>query len=87
MTRQSKQCDIYHYCCFLIKGFKFRANVCSRCHGLLMMSMNLSDIAFLNIKTPDHGCIISRNSKGEGHKLNAKYRFDLRDQNIQNYHN
>ena len=27
---------------FLNKGFKFEPNVCSRCHDLLMMSMNLS---------------------------------------------
>ena len=29
----------------LNKGFKFRAYVCNRCHDLLMMSMNLNDIA------------------------------------------
>ena len=31
--------------------FKFQPNVCNRCHDLLMMSMNLSDIAILNIKS------------------------------------
>ena len=31
---------------FLNKGFKFQPNVCNRCLDLLMMSMNLSDIAF-----------------------------------------
>ena len=34
---------------FLDKGFKFQPNVCNGCHDLLMMSMNLSDIATLNI--------------------------------------
>ena len=33
--------------------------------ALLMMSMNLSDIAILNIKDFDYGCIISRISKSE----------------------
>ena len=31
---------------FLNKGFKFQPNVCNRCLDLLMVSMNLSDIAF-----------------------------------------
>ena len=39
-----------HYGYFLNKGFKFQSNVCYRCHDLLMKSMNLSDIAILNIK-------------------------------------
>ena len=29
---------------FLNYGYKFESNVCNRCHDLLMMSMNLSDI-------------------------------------------
>ena len=33
------------------------------------MSMNLSDIAILNIKGSDHCCIISRISKSEAIKL------------------
>ena len=33
--------------------------------ALLMMSMNLSDIAILNIKDFDYGCIISRICKRE----------------------
>ena len=40
-----------------------------------MMSMNLSNIATLNIKGTDYSCIISRISK-KGHKLNEKYQFD-----------
>ena len=30
---------------FLIKGFKFQPNVCNRCHDLLIMSVNIRDIA------------------------------------------
>ena len=49
-TNASKECDICHYWYFLNYSFKFQSNVCNRCHDLLMMSMNLSDIAILNIK-------------------------------------
>ena len=62
-------CDICHYWYFLNKGFKFQPNVCSRCHNLLMVSMNLCDIAVLNIKGSDYHCIISRISKNEAIKL------------------
>ena len=55
----SKECDVYHYWYFLNYSFKFQPNVCNRCHDLLMMSVNLSDIAILNIKGSDFRCIIS----------------------------
>ena len=44
-TSKSKEFDICHYWYFLNKRFKFQPSVCDRCHDLLMMSMNLSDIA------------------------------------------
>ena len=47
-TSASKECDTCHYCYFLYYSFKFQPNVCNRCHDLLMMSMNLCDIATLN---------------------------------------
>ena len=59
----SKEYDICHYWYFLNYSFKFQPNVCNRCHDLLMMSMNLSDIAILNIKGPNDCCIISLISK------------------------
>ena len=43
-TSASKECDISHYWYFLNYSFKFQPNVCTRCHDLLMISMNLSDI-------------------------------------------
>ena len=64
-TSASKECDICHYWYFLNYSFKFQPNVCNRCHDLLMMSMNLSDIAILNIKGSDYRCIISLISKNE----------------------
>ena len=64
-TIASKECDICHYWCFLNKDFKFEPNVCNSCHDLLMMSMNLSDTAILNIKGSDYHCIISGISKNK----------------------
>ena len=64
-TRASKECDICHYWFFLNHSFKFQPNVCNRCHDLLTMSMNLSDIAILNIKYSDYCRIISLTSKNE----------------------
>ena len=52
-----------------ISDFKFQPNVCNGCHDLLMMPMNLSDIAILNIKGSDYRCIISGISKSEAVKL------------------
>ena len=64
-TSASKECDVCHYWYFLNYSFKFQPNVCNRCHDLLMMSINLSDIAVLNIIGSDYGCIISFISKNE----------------------
>ena len=61
----SKKCDICHYGFFLNYSFNFQPNACNKCHDLFMMSMNLSDIAILNIKSSDYRCIISRISKNE----------------------
>ena len=68
-TRESKDCNICHYWYFLDKGFKFQPNVWNRFHDLLMMSMNLSNIATLNMKGSDYCCIISRIRKSEAINL------------------
>ena len=62
-TSASRECDISRYWYFLSYSFKFQANVSNRCHDLLMMYINLSDIAILNIKGSDYCCIISLISK------------------------
>ena len=61
----SKECDICHYWYFLNYSFKFQPSVYNRCHDLLMISMDLSNIAILNIKFSDYGNIISLISKNE----------------------
>ena len=65
----SKECDILRYWYFLNFGFKLQSNVCNRCHDLLMMFMNLSNIAILNIDISDYRCIISLISKYEAINL------------------
>ena len=68
-TGASQECDICHYWYFLNYSLKFQPNVCNRCHDLLMMSVNLSEIAILKTKSSDYRCIISLISKNEAIKL------------------
>ena len=58
-TSASKECDICYYWYFLNFSFQFQPNVFNICRDLLMMSMNLSDIANLNIQSSGYCCIIS----------------------------
>ena len=74
-TSESKERNICRCCYFLDKGFKFKPNVCNRCHDLLMMSMDRSDIAILNIKRADYRCIISGISKDKA--INLMQNTDL----------
>ena len=71
----SKECDICHYWYFLNFSFKFQPNVCNRCHDLLIMSVNLRDIAILNITGSDYRCIITLISKNEA--INLMQNADL----------
>ena len=64
-TSASKECDVFHYWYFINFSFNFQPNVSNRCHGLLMMSVNLTNISILNIKGSDYRCIISLVSKNE----------------------
>ena len=68
-TSASKECDVYHYWYSLNCSFQFPPNLCSRCHDLLIMSINLSDIAILNIEGSDYRHIISLISKNEAIKF------------------
>ena len=44
-----QKCDVCHYWYLLNFSFKFQPNVCNRCQDLLMMPMNLNDIAILTL--------------------------------------
>ena len=74
-TSASKEYDICYYWYFLNYSFKFQPNVYNRCHDLLMMSLNVSDIANLNIKGSVYCCIISLISKNEA--INLMQNADL----------
>ena len=74
-TVASKEYDICHYLYFLSYSFKFQSNVCNRCHALLMMSMNISDIAILNITSSDYWFIVTLISKNE--VINLMQNVDL----------
>ena len=54
---------------FFDKGFKFQPDGCNICHDVLMMSMNLSNIAILKIHGIDYCCILSEISKNEAINL------------------
>ena len=74
-TSASKECDICHYWYFLNYSFKFEPNICNRCHGLLITSMNISDIAILNNTCSGYRCIIRLISKNEA--INLMQKADL----------
>ena len=49
-TSKLKKCNFFYCWYFLNKWFQFEPNICNGCHNLIMISMNLSNIANLNIK-------------------------------------
>ena len=65
----SRKYNIYHYQYILSYSFKFQPNAYYKCHDLLMMSRNLSNIAILKIKGFHYRCIISLTSKSEAINL------------------
>ena len=71
-TSASKEYDIWY---FLSYKCKFQPNSCNRCRDLLMMSLNLTDIAILSIKGSDYCCIVSLISKNES--INLMQNADL----------
>ena len=50
-------------------GKSVQPTVCNRCHNLSMMSINLSDIAVLNIQASDYHSVISLISKSKAINL------------------
>ena len=86
-TSESKECDICHHCCFLDNGFNFQFQVCNGCHGLLMVSISLSNIALLNIKGSDYCCINGGISKSEAINLMKNINLTTKKQNIIKYKN
>ena len=54
----------------------FKTYVCNRCHNVLMMSINFSDIAVLNINSANYRCIINWISRSEVVSLLQKADFN-----------
>ena len=74
-TSSSKECDICHCCTFLDKQFNLQPHVCNGSNDLLMMYMNLNNIAIFNNKDSDYCCIISGISNGEA--INSMQNIDM----------
>ena len=72
-SNNSKECMICHYW-FFNHGFKFQDYVCSGCHDLTMLSVNISDIAIITVKNVDYRCIIHNIGKSEAEMKNEKSR-------------
>ena len=39
-------------------GFRFEPHVCNKCHDVLMTAYELKNIAILNVRGADFGCIL-----------------------------
>ena len=67
-SNKRKEWMIFHYCS-LNHGFQFQDYVCNSCHDLTMLSVNISDIAIIAVKSFDYCCIIRNISKSEAINL------------------
>ena len=72
-------CDICHYWYFLDERFKFQTYVCNISHDLLTMSINLNDIAILDINSVDYCCIFRGVTKFKA--VNLLQNADLNQKN------
>ena len=69
---------------FLDKRFKFKPDVCNRYHDVLMISMNLNDIAILNICGVDYHYVINSISKSEAKHLLQNADLSAKRESLQN---
>ena len=53
----------------LYRKLSFQADVCSGCHDVLKMSVNLNNIAILGIRGFDYRCIINEISRSDAVNL------------------
>ena len=56
-SNSSKECMIFHHW-FFNYGFRFQDSVCTGCHDLTMLCLNISDITIVTVKNVDCRCII-----------------------------
>ena len=62
-----------HYWYFKEVGFKFKSNVCNKCHGVLMTAYEIKYIAILNVKGVHYRCILWAVSKNEAVSILNNY--------------
>ena len=63
-SNNSKECIVCHYWYFN-QGFKFQTSPCNSCHDLLMLCLNINNIAIIIVKGADYCCIIHDISKSD----------------------
>ena len=63
-SNNSKGCIICHFSIFN-HGFEIQDIVCNSCHDLITLSVNISNIAIITIKSVDYCSIIHNISKSE----------------------
>ena len=71
LIRQMNKKSVWY---FLEKCFMFQPNVCNGCHDVLM-SVNLKDIAILNINGVNYCCLTDGISKCEAVNFTTKAQF------------
>ena len=76
----SKECNVFHYWYFLDKAFKFQLDFWNRCHDVSMMSINVKDIAILNIRGVECHCIITGICKCDA--VNLLQNADLTEERV-----
>ena len=74
-SNKNKECMIFRYL-FFNHGFKFEDSIRIGCHGLTMLSGNVSDFAIMNVKDVDYCCNIHKTSKSEEIYLSKNYVLD-----------
>ena len=67
-SNNRKEYMFRHYL-FFNQWFKFQDSVCSGCHDLTMLSVNISNIAIITIKNVDYCCNIHNINKSEAINL------------------
>ena len=67
-SNRSKESMICYYC-FFNHGFKFQDYLYNICHDLAMLSVNISVIIIITIKSVDYRCIIHNINKFEAINL------------------
>ena len=74
-TSESKERNICQYR-YLLNSLRLQPTIGKRCNDLLIMSVEINDIAILNIRRVDFHCIISGISKDMATNLMQKPQFD-----------